>query len=195
VKAGRPRNKTAPRFCLGTFRRKNRGGELTRAATLASCSGRFALFQSFISLTGFSSHFGARSAKVFPISIGLSAMTPNPTHRFMPASPRYRQRFNPCRRLTTLIRPSDPVRQACACRNHLFFCNARHSVLLVEGCGMANRLTPILWAASSIFGPIEGRVGSDQARSMSELLLVNFDGFQSVTDWSRRDVHHRLRDA
>ena len=36
---------------------------------------------------------------------------------------------------------------------------------------MANRLTPILWAASSIFGPIEGRVGSDQARSMSELLL------------------------
>ena len=104
MKAGRPRNKTAPRFCLGTFRRKNRRGELTRAATLASCSGRFALFQSFISLTGFSSHFGARSAKVFPISIGLSAMTPNPTHRFMPASPRYRQRFNPCRRLTTLIR-------------------------------------------------------------------------------------------
>jgi len=40
----------------------------------------------------------------------LSAITPNPTQRSIPASPLYLQRSSPCRRLTTLMRPSHPVR-------------------------------------------------------------------------------------
>ena len=40
----------------------------------------------------------------------LSAMTPRPTQRSIPVEPLYRQRSRPCRRLTTLMRPSHPVR-------------------------------------------------------------------------------------
>src|SRR5439155_19510537 len=40
----------------------------------------------------------------------LSAIPPSPTHRRMPSRPGYRQRRNPCLRLSTLIRPSEPVR-------------------------------------------------------------------------------------
>jgi hypothetical protein len=35
----------------------------------------------------------------------------------MPAPPLYRLRFSPCRRVTTLIRPSEPVRHFCPLRN------------------------------------------------------------------------------
>jgi hypothetical protein len=40
----------------------------------------------------------------------LLAMTPRPIHRLIPSAPRYRQRRSPCRRLITLIRPSQPTR-------------------------------------------------------------------------------------
>src|SRR6202048_3324960 len=40
----------------------------------------------------------------------LSAITPRPTQRLIPASPLYRLRPSPCRRLTTLMRPSQPVK-------------------------------------------------------------------------------------
>src|SRR5262245_29018961 len=42
----------------------------------------------------------------------LSAMTPSPTQRCLPASPLSRQRFSACRCLTTLMRSSHPVRFA-----------------------------------------------------------------------------------
>src|SRR5215471_12319684 len=48
---------------------------------------------------------------------------PSPTQRLMPTSPRYRQRLRPCRRLATLMRPSQPVRHFWPLRNQRFFCS------------------------------------------------------------------------
>jgi hypothetical protein len=48
-------------------------------------------------------------AIAIPILMTLSAMTPSPTHRAIPAAPWYRERVNPCRRFRTLILPSHPV--------------------------------------------------------------------------------------
>jgi len=52
-------------------------------------------------------------ASAFPTVTRLSPMTPNRTQRRMPALPLWRQRLGPWRRLTTLMRPSDPVRHFC----------------------------------------------------------------------------------
>ena len=52
-----------------------------------------------------------------PIWMMLSAITPRPTQRCIPSNPRYRQRFHPWRRFSTLKRPSHPVRQRCPARN------------------------------------------------------------------------------
>src|SRR6516162_11653709 len=57
-----------------------------------------------------------RLAKTLPILMRVSATTPNPTQRSIPSSPRYRLRFSPCRRLSTLIRPSQPVLHFCPLR-------------------------------------------------------------------------------
>jgi hypothetical protein len=54
----------------------------------------------------------------------LSAMQPSATQRFL-----LRQRVSPCRRLTTLMRPSYRVRLL---RNQRFFCSRLRSVLLLE---------------------------------------------------------------
>src|SRR5450631_1878847 len=51
----------------------------------------------------------ARFSIARPMLMRLSAMTPRPTQRFIPASPLYRQRLSPCRRFATLMRPSHPV--------------------------------------------------------------------------------------
>src|SRR5215468_10461828 len=83
----------------------------------------------------------------------LSAMTPRPTQRFMPASPLYRLRSSPCRRLTTLMRPSHPVRHFCPLRNQRFFCSRLRSGLLVERLGMQTRLTPFAFTAISVPPP------------------------------------------
>ena len=40
----------------------------------------------------------------------LSAITPRPTQRFIPAAPLNLDCRRPCRRLSTLMRPSQPVR-------------------------------------------------------------------------------------
>jgi hypothetical protein len=48
----------------------------------------------------------------------------------------------PCRRLTTLMRPSHPVRHFWPSRNQRFFCSRLRSGLLVERLGMQTRLTP-----------------------------------------------------
>src|ERR1700758_4302551 len=79
----------------------------------------------------------------------LSAMMPRPTQRFMPASPLYRLRLSPCRRLTTLMRPSAPLRHFCPLRNQRFFCSRLRSGLLVERLGTQTRLTPLAFAAAS----------------------------------------------
>jgi hypothetical protein len=79
----------------------------------------------------------------------MSAITPSPTQRFIPASPLYRQRFRPCRRLATLMRPSHPVRHFWPLRNQRFLCSRLRSGLLVERLGMQTRLTPWAFAAAS----------------------------------------------
>ena len=79
----------------------------------------------------------------------LSAITPRPTQRLIPASPLYRLRPSPCRRLTTLMRPSQPVRHFWPLRNQRFFCSRLRSGLLVERLGMQTRLTPLAFAAAS----------------------------------------------
>src|ERR1700724_4225089 len=84
-----------------------------------------------------------------PMLMRLSAITPNPTQRFIPASPLYRLRLSPCRRLITLIRPSEPVRHFWPLRNQRFFCSRLRSGLLVERLGMQTRLTPSAFAAAS----------------------------------------------
>src|SRR6267143_1439922 len=65
----------------------------------------------------------------------LSAITPRPTQRLIPASPLYRLRLSPCRRLTTLMRPSHPVRHFWPLRNQRFFCSRLRSGLFVERLG------------------------------------------------------------
>src|SRR5258708_19560985 len=79
----------------------------------------------------------------------LSATTPSPTQRSIPASPLYRQRLSPCRRLTTLMRPSHPVRHFWPFRNQRFFCSRLRSALLVERLGIQTRLPPFALAAAS----------------------------------------------
>src|SRR5258708_35922079 len=87
----------------------------------------------------------------------LSAITPNPTQRFIPASPLYRQRLSPCRRLVTLIRPSHPVRHFWPLRNQRFLCSRLRSGLFVERLGMQTRLTPLAFAAASFLAEENAR--------------------------------------
>src|SRR5271168_1886506 len=84
----------------------------------------------------------------------LSAMTPRPTQRSIPTEPLYRQRSRPCRRLTTLMRPSHPVRHFWPSRNQRFLCSRLRSGLLVERLGMQTRLTPIAFAAASFLAAV-----------------------------------------
>src|ERR1700724_421626 len=85
-----------------------------------------------------------------PMLMRLSAITPNPTQRFIPASPLYRLRLSPCRRLITLIRPSHPVLHFWPLRNQRFFCSRRRSALLVERLGTQTLLTPFSLATASL---------------------------------------------
>src|SRR5437868_1026726 len=91
----------------------------------------------------------ARRIIARPIFTRLSEITPSPTQRCIPISVLYRQRLRPCRRLTTLMRPSHPVRHFWPLRNQRFFCSRLRSGLLVERLGMQTRLTPLAFAAAS----------------------------------------------
>jgi hypothetical protein len=101
-------------------------------------------------------------------------MTPSPTQRFIPASPLYRLRLSPCRRLTTLTRPSHPVRHFWPLRNQRFFCSRLRSGLLVERLGIQTRLTPLALAAASFLA--EYRVRCHQAWRAGQPGLMDFDG-------------------
>ena len=68
---------------------------------------------------------------------------PAGTQRFIPSSPWYRLRSRPCRRLTTLMRPSHPVRHFWPLRNQRFFCSRLRVALLVDRLGMQTRLTQL----------------------------------------------------
>src|SRR5437762_8101941 len=74
---------------------------------------------------------------------------PSPTHRSIPSSPRYRLRFSPCHRLSTLIRPSQPVLHFCPLRNQRFFWCFRRAALRVERFGIETRFTPSACASRS----------------------------------------------
>src|SRR6266566_7241359 len=76
----------------------------------------------------------------------LSQIVPRPTQILMPPSPLYRQRFNPWRRLSTLILPSHPVLHFCPFLNQRVFCSFLRSWLLVERLGTETLLTPISYA-------------------------------------------------
>ena len=84
-----------------------------------------------------------------PMLTKLSEITPRLTQRSIPTSVLYLQRLSPCRRLTTLMRPSHPVRHFWPLRNQRFFCSRLRSGLLVERLGMHTRLTPLVFAAAS----------------------------------------------
>ena len=84
-----------------------------------------------------------------PMLTRLSEITPSPTHRCIPSSPLYRQRSRPFRRLTTLMRPSHPVRHFWPLRNQRFFCSRLRSMLLLDRLGIHTRLTPMAFAAAS----------------------------------------------
>src|SRR5579863_6534530 len=91
-----------------------------------------------------------RLAKTLPMLISVSATTPNPTQRSIPSSLLYRQRFSPCRRFSTLIRPLQPVLHFCPLRNQRFFWCARRAALLVGRLGIDTRFTPIRCAPRSL---------------------------------------------
>ena len=91
----------------------------------------------------------ARRLITRPMLTRLSEITPSPTQRCIPISVLYRQRLSPCRRLTTLMRPSHPVRHFWPLRNQRFFCSRLRSGLLLERLGTHTRLTPIAFAAAS----------------------------------------------
>src|SRR5215470_12723625 len=57
--------------------------------------------------------------------------------------------MRPCRRLATLMRPSQPVRHFWPLRNQRFFCSRLRSRLFVERFEMHTRLTALAFAAAS----------------------------------------------
>src|SRR6266436_6240706 len=111
-----------------------------------------------------------------PILMRLSAITPSPTHRFIPASPLYRQRSRPCRRLTTLMRPSHPVRHFWPLRNQRFLCSRLRSGLLVERLGMQTRLTPWAFRRCLVLGGVECGVRCHHVRRTPQHCSMRLDG-------------------
>lgn len=78
-------------------------------------------------------------------------MTPRPTQRSIPSSPFVAApRQAVWWRLTTLMRPSAPVRHFCPCLNQRFFCSRLRVGLLVERFGTQTRRTPFVAAAASL---------------------------------------------
>ena len=84
-----------------------------------------------------------------PMLTRLSEITPRLTQRSIPTLVLYLQRLSPCRRLTTLMRPSHPVRHFWPLRNQRFFCLRLRSGLLLDRLGTHTHLTPIAFAAAS----------------------------------------------
>ena len=125
----------------------------------------------------------------------LSAMTPSPTHRRIPSAPRYRQRRRPWRRLSTLIRPSQPTRQRWPRRNHRCRSCARRAGVLRPGRGKTTRRTPRAIAASSFARRRKAR--SPAARSGARPKIGRWRssaGIQRVMSAGRRGMDLVRRD-
>src|SRR6516164_9148810 len=110
-----------------------------------------------------------------PMLMRLSEITPSPTQRFIPASPLWRQRLRPCRRFTTLMRPSHPVRHFWPLRNQRFFCSRRRSALLVERLGDGYALDAHGFGSCFVLAGIEASVGGDEVRHAAKCRLMDFD--------------------
>lgn len=120
----------------------------------------------------------------------LSPIMPSPIQRCMPRSPLSRQRLSPWRRLTALMRPSQPVLHFCPLRNQGFFCSRFRSALLVLRFGTQTRFTPRSCASFSLRRsksphhqrpnaarvPVVSRAlrSPDQKRRVGRPLLIHF---------------------
>jgi hypothetical protein len=101
----------------------------------------------------------------------------------------YTQRLSPCRRFTTLMRPSHPVRHFGPLRNHRFFCSRLRSVLLLDRLGMHTRLTPMLSPPPrSCRNRTQARCHDEAApiRHERRLLASNKSTRPRETPWTRR---------
>jgi hypothetical protein len=95
----------------------------------------------------------------------LSAIIPRPTQRLIPVSPLYRLRPSPCRRLTTLMRPSQPVRHFWPLRNQRFFCSRFALGALGGAVGDADALDAL---------GFRGRLGDDATVLAISGLVIGF---------------------
>src|ERR1700730_16613142 len=104
----------------------------------------------------------------------LSAMTPRPTQRFMPASPLYRLRFSPCRRLTTLMGPRSRCAISARCGTSAF--SARVCAPGSWGAlGDAYAPDALGLGGGFFFGRVEAGIGGYQVRRASQPCLMGFD--------------------
>src|SRR5882757_8037646 len=93
----------------------------------------------------------------------LSAITPSPTQRFIPASPLYRQRSRPCRRLATLMRPSHPVRHFLAIAEPALPLLTLELGTLCRAIGDANAFDALGFRCCLVLGGVECGVRRDHA--------------------------------
>jgi hypothetical protein len=86
------------------------------------------------------------------------------------------QRLRPCRRLTTLMRPSHPVLHFWPLRNQRFFCSrgAPHSGGAI---GYAHPLYPFGLGSSFVLGGVEARIRGHQTRRPPQHGFMRFDGW------------------
>src|ERR1700730_841915 len=93
----------------------------------------------------------------------LSAMTPRPTQRFMPASPLYRLRVSPCRRLTTLMAPRSRCAISAVAEPALFLLAF---ALRALGGAIGDAYAPdaLGLGGGFVFGRVEAGIGGYQAR-------------------------------
>src|ERR1039457_1776109 len=110
-----------------------------------------------------------------PMWMRLSAITPRPTHRFIPQSPLYLDLCSPWRRLRTLMRPSQPVRHFCSFLNQRFFCFSLRCLPGVPLEGIETRFTPNFSAPASLAGGEESGIGRERIWCVAKYLNVLLD--------------------
>jgi hypothetical protein len=101
----------------------------------------------------------------WPKLIRLSAITPRPTQRFIPSSPRYRRRLRPWRRLATLMPVAEPS---------LLLLAPAHSTL--RGVvGDADPFHALGFRLSFVPGGVEAGVSGDQTWKPSQPRFMRVD--------------------
>src|SRR5690349_20233536 len=108
-------------------------------------------------------------------------MMPRPTQRCIPEKPLWRHRFSPCRRLTTLMRPSHPVRHFWPFRNQRFFCSRWRARFLVARLGDADAFDTERLGSGLVFGGVEPSVRRKEARGAAQYGLMElYGGYQKI---------------